>query len=94
MSGVSAGIFVVRTVVSGPVIRPAADLYGEWKVGIRYDARAVPAILRHELVADPVLGEVTLFTRWQGTNFLLERAAVIRLEELTHDRLERVWVDR
>jgi hypothetical protein len=93
-SGKSAGVYAIGTVISGPVRRPAADQYGEWKVGIRYDARVDPPILRAELLADPILGQVLLFTRWQGTNFPLEDAVARRLEMLTIGRLEPVWLDR
>jgi hypothetical protein len=91
VSGAKAGIYVVGTVVAGLVKRPAADAYGEWKVGVRYDARVTPPLLRAELLADPTLGQVSLFTRWQGTNYPLEPKAARRIKGLTQGRLERTW---
>jgi hypothetical protein len=91
VSGAAAGIYVVGTVVAGPVKRSRPDEFGEWKVGVRYDARIDPPILRAELLAEPVLARVSLFTRWQGTNFPLERPVAKRIRQLTRGRRERVW---
>jgi len=92
VSGSNAGIYV-----KGHVSRPVFDIqnddsFGRWKVGITFDALVEPPLARGELLADPVLSDVQVFTRSQGTNFAISEDVELKIESLISDRLRHLEV--
>ena len=91
-SNQDAGIYVVGRVV-GPVAEAEESFeYGRWRVPISYEALVRPPLLRPTLIDadEPLLASQAVFTRAQGTNFLLPDASAARLEALVEARLQMI----
>lgn len=80
------GIYYLATVTSPPYTT-LQDEFGRWHTDIHYDDAIEPFLSRTELLDDPILGKVTAFRGFQGSNRLLPVEASLRLQELARDRL-------
>jgi HJR/Mrr/RecB family endonuclease len=81
------GIHYLATITSPPYTVPE-DEFGRWRTGLHFEYRLDPFLSRVEVLDDPVLGRITAFRGFQGTNRLISLEAGQRLEALAHDRLQ------
>ncbi len=88
VSGAEAGIYATGRVAT-PVLDAGVDAeFGRWKVGIIYEAKVSPPVLRSELLAEDALSDFPVVTRAQGTNFPADDSVAEGLESVTSGRLE------
>ena len=78
LSGRQAGVYVHS--------RSADHPFGKWGVQIVYERAVEPPILRAELLADVLLRQEQIFTRWQGTNWPLRDESGSRLDVICSNR--------
>jgi hypothetical protein len=87
VSGSNAGIYVKGHVSSPLDELQNNDSFGRWKVGVTFEALIEPPVTRNELLEDTVLSGVQVFTRSQGTNFIVTDEEALNIELLISDRL-------
>jgi HJR/Mrr/RecB family endonuclease len=86
-SGPEAGLTAVGHVAT-PVYEKQSD-YGEFQVGVQYDALVEPPLTRDEIRRVPVLSEAAVFQGWQGTNFRISDEQAAALDTLLSGRLKQ-----
>lgn len=85
-SGPDAAVVAVGQVTSPVYDRGDESKFGRYAVDVAYEGLLEPPLMRAEIKADPILAGVKVFTRAQGTNFMLTEPQAKALEALTLPR--------